>query len=102
MIGDLYERKHFKGLDNALWAIQGFLQGYGPLSNELAFRTAIHAGVHLICWYTRRDPKTPPQGTPEQIHGGIKTGVDFIVKGWKKDRAWFENSPLAYLFSPPA
>ena len=99
MVGDLYERKHFKGLDNAICAIQGFIEGYGALSDELAFRTAIHAGVHLICWYTRRDPKTPPRGTPEQIKGGIKTGVGFIVRGWEKDKVWFESSALAYLFN---
>ncbi|KAK7757531.1 hypothetical protein SLS62_000546 [Diatrype stigma] len=30
MIGDMYERKHFKGVEGAIWAIDGFIDGYGP------------------------------------------------------------------------
>ena len=59
MIGDLYERKHFMNADSALWIIQGFVDGYGALSEDSAFRIAIHAGVHLICWYIRRNPVAP-------------------------------------------
>ena len=99
MIGDLYERKHFEDLENTIWAVEGFVDGYGVLSDDLAFRTAIHAGVQLLCWYIRRDPRTPPKGTPEQIIGAVRIGVDFIVKGWERDRAWFENTPLASLFA---
>ena len=98
IIGDLYERKHFKSLENTIWAIEGFVDGYGGLSDDLAFRTAIHTGVHFLCWYIRRDPRTPPKGTPEQIIGAVRIGVDFVVKGWERDRAWFETSPLASLF----
>lgn len=98
MIGDLYERKHFKNADGALAAINGFIDGYGEVGEEMAFRTAIHAGVHLICWYIRRSPKSPLKGTPEQILSVVKLGRDFVVKGCKKDRDWFENSLLASLF----
>jgi hypothetical protein len=37
MIGDLYERKHFKGADRALQAINGFIDGYGLIDDDLAF-----------------------------------------------------------------
>jgi thiamine kinase-like enzyme len=98
MIGDLYERKHFKGVDSALRIMQGFVSGYGVLSDKMAFRTAIHAGVHLICWYIRRDPNAPFTEAPEQIQDAIRIGTDFIVKGWMRDRTWFEASSLACLF----
>lgn len=98
MTGDLYERKHFNDVDTAMWAMQGFIDGYGRLSDEMAFRTAIHAGVHLIGWYTRRAPNAPLMGTPEQIVGAMALGRDFIVKGWEKDKNWFEGSVLAPLF----
>ncbi|KAF2789573.1 hypothetical protein K505DRAFT_284130 [Melanomma pulvis-pyrius CBS 109.77] len=98
MIGDLYERKHFKDVDGALAAIYGFINGYGEVSEEMAFRTAIHAGVHLICWYNRRPPKSPLKCTPEQGLSVVKLGRDFVVKGCKKDRDWFEGSVLASLF----
>jgi hypothetical protein len=97
-IGDLYERKHFKGVNGAIWAIQGFKNGYGTITDEMAFRTAIHVGVHLICWYTRRAPNSPLPFSLEQITALLKLGRDFVVKGWEKDRHWFENSVLSCLF----
>ncbi|CAM1508891.1 Fc.00g026300.m01.CDS01 [Cosmosporella sp. VM-42] len=98
MIGDVYERKHFHNVDGALWTIRGFIKGYGGLSEEMAFRTAIHVGVHLLGWYTRRVPTSPLKGTPEQIADAVKLGRDFVLKGWEKDRTWFEGSVLASLF----
>jgi len=95
LLGDLLERKHFNGVDSALWVLHGFTRGYGVFSDDLAFRTAIHAGVHLICWCTRGAPKD----TPERVNGVIQLGKDFIVKGWEKDRKWFEGSLLAPMFS---
>jgi hypothetical protein len=98
MIGDLYERKHFNGTENALWIIQGFVAGYGVLSDDMAFRVAIHAGVHIIGWYIRRNPSAPFKEPPEQIREAIRVGTDFIVKGWEKNRKWFEASELRCLF----
>lgn len=98
MIGDLYERKHFMNADSALWIIQAFVDGYGALSEDSAFRIAIHAGVHLICWYIRRNPAVPFTEPWELIQDAIRIGTDFLVKGWKRDRTWFEKSELACLF----
>lgn len=41
MIGDLYEREHFKNVDGALWAIDAFIKSYGILSDEMAFHVTI-------------------------------------------------------------
>ncbi|KAK3317742.1 kinase-like domain-containing protein [Cercophora scortea] len=98
MIGDIYERKHFKGLESAIPAIRGFVDGYGGLSDDMAFRTAIHTGVHLIGWYTRRAPGSPFGCPLEQAAAGMKFGRDLIIKGWERDRSWFESSELACLF----
>ncbi|KAK3680603.1 kinase-like domain-containing protein [Podospora appendiculata] len=98
MIGDLYERKHFKGVKSAIPAIQGFVDGYGGLSDDMAFRIAIHTGVHLIGWYTRRPPESPLGCPLEQAAAGMKFGRDLIIKGWERDRGWFESSELACLF----
>jgi hypothetical protein len=98
MIGDLYERKHFNGTHSATWAIQELINGYGPITDEMAFRTAIHTGVHLICWYIRRPPKSPLPAPLEQVRDMLKLGTEFIVKGWEKDKRWFEDSLLADLF----
>lgn len=94
MIGDLYERRYFKNADAALWIIEGFTDSYGPLSDDMAFRTAIHAGVHLICWCNRGRPKD----SQEQMEGIVRIGMNFVLKGWKKDKKWFEDTVLASLF----
>lgn len=98
MIGDVYERYHFNGIGSTLWIIEAFVEGYGDMSEELAYRTAIHVGIQLLGWYNRRAPTTPVTGTPEQILDAVKLGTSLIVKGWEKDRAWFEDSMLAPLF----
>ncbi|KAI1802086.1 kinase-like domain-containing protein [Daldinia bambusicola] len=99
MVGDLYERKHFFQTNCVLTAIEGFIQGYGELDDELAFRTAIHAGVQLIGWYTRRAPTAPLQFPIEKVTDAMRIGRDWIVKGWQMDRDYFQNSPLAPLFT---
>jgi hypothetical protein len=98
MIGDLYERKHFMNADSALWIIQGFVAGYDALNDDMAFRIAIHAGVHLICWSIRRHPPAPVTEPSEQIQNAIRIGTEFVVKGWEGNRTWFESSELACLF----
>lgn len=51
IIAELYMLKHFKNLDAGTWVIQDFIEGYRPALNvDMAFRTAIHVGVHLVAW----------------------------------------------------
>lgn len=94
MIAELYETKLFKGVSAGLWIIEGFVEGYGTISNKMAFRTAIHVGVHLVCWGSR----VPGWGTPEQVEAVVKVGRDLIVHAWNEDKAWFQTQPLACLF----
>ncbi|OQD72107.1 hypothetical protein PENPOL_c001G00212 [Penicillium polonicum] len=94
MIAELYETKLFKNVDGGVWIIQGFLEGYGALEDEMAFRTAIHVGVHLVCWGSR----VPGWGTQKQIEEVVKLGRDLIVHGWRKDKAWFAEGILSCLF----
>ncbi|UKZ73272.1 hypothetical protein TrVFT333_000915 [Trichoderma virens FT-333] len=99
ILADLYERKHFKNVSTSIPIMQGFVEGYGPLSEELAFGTAIHAGVHLICWYYRRNRNAPLPYPLPIVLAALTLGRDFILKGWAKDKKWFESSVLAPLFT---
>ncbi|KAI7773214.1 hypothetical protein LA080_011517 [Diaporthe eres] len=99
MLADLYERKNFKDSNAVVPAMEGFANGYGQISDEMAFRTAIHAGVHLICWHIRRNPTVPFSDPMEKVLSALALGRDFVLKGWEKDRGWFENSVLAPLFA---
>ncbi|KAJ5149831.1 hypothetical protein N7448_001409 [Penicillium atrosanguineum] len=94
MIAELYETKLFKNVDCGVWAIQGFLEGYGPLSDDMAFRTAIHVGVHLVVWGSR----VAGWGSEEKIEEVVKVGRDLIVQGWGKNKEWFERHDLECLF----
>lgn len=94
MIAELYEMKLFKNLECGLWIIEGFLEIYGFLSDEMAFRTAIHVGVHLVTWGSR----VPGWGSPQQIEDVVTVGRDLIVQGWMKNKAWFEEHSLRCLF----
>ncbi|KAI0123196.1 kinase-like domain-containing protein [Xylariales sp. AK1849] len=98
MIGDLYERKHFMEVESAVWAIKGFIEGYGALSDEMSFRIAIHTGVQLVTWVIRGPPLHMRAATRERVEAVVRLGQTFILKGWKKDRMWFRNSVLASLF----
>lgn len=94
MIAELYETKLFKNVDCGVWVIQGFMEGYGPLSDDMAFRTAIHVGVHLVVWGSR----VAGWGSEEQIKEVVMIGRDLIVQGWKKNREWFVSQDLDCLF----
>ncbi|KAJ2991565.1 hypothetical protein NUW58_g2467 [Xylaria curta] len=99
MIGDIYERGHFAEAKGAIPAIEGFIKGYGVLRDqELPFRIAIHAGVHLIGWYIRRDPNSPLPCSLEKATDAMRIGRDWILKGWQEDTEFFKSSPLASLF----
>lgn len=99
IVGDMCERNHFKGVQAALSAMEGFIAGYGAVSEALAFRVAMHAGVFLITWYNRRAPDSPLPAPLEVARAAMALGVQFIVRGWEKDKAWFKKSILASLFA---
>lgn len=79
--------------------MQGVIEGYGELSDDMAFRVAIHIGVHLIGWYKRRPQRGPWVASSEAIISGLTVGRDLIVKGWEKDRDFFKESLLSSLFT---
>ncbi|KAI8954624.1 kinase-like domain-containing protein [Xylaria longipes] len=94
MIAELYELKLYKNITAGLWMVQGFVQGYGAVSDDFAFRTAIQVGAHLISFGT----SVQGWGTQEQVEMVARTGRDIIVHAWQKDRQWFQGSDLACLF----
>ncbi|RBR19598.1 hypothetical protein FVER53590_10932 [Fusarium verticillioides] len=100
MIGDLYEAYHFHNSNIALAMIRGFIEGYGEIDDEIAFRTAIHTGMQLLGWYNRRAPSDAVKGTREQISNAAKISTNFIVNGWERQKQWFQSTPLATLFNP--
>jgi fructosamine-3-kinase len=94
MLAELFEAKHFKDVDAAVWIMQGLIERYELLTLDMAFRAATHVGVHLVCW-----SDVPGWGSPEEIQAVVRIGRDFIVRGWQRDRDWFvDEGTLAFLF----
>ncbi|KAI8633995.1 kinase-like domain-containing protein [Xylariaceae sp. FL1651] len=95
-LGDLYERFHFKGVKESLSAMEGFIEGYGPVGEDLAY--AIHAGVQFICWYYRRDRNGPLPYSLPIVLKSLTIGRNLILMGWAKDRKGLQSSILASIF----
>ncbi|PYI04232.1 hypothetical protein BO78DRAFT_174603 [Aspergillus sclerotiicarbonarius CBS 121057] len=87
MFAELYMLKHFKHIEAGAWIIQGFMEGYQGLDDEMAFRALTHAGVHFIAW----GPLIAGWGTPQQVEELVRLGRDLVIKAWEKDRSWFEG-----------
>lgn len=100
ILGDLYEQKVYRSLDSAVTVLKGVFDGYGESSEEMAFRTAIYVGAHLMSWYNRQPRSSSGTRTAsvETIIAGLTAGRDFMLRGWEKDRAFFQSSVLVSLF----
>ena len=95
MFAELFELKHFRGIEAGFWLIETFMEGYGKVEDDLAFKTAIHAGTHLVCWGST----VRGWGKQEQVNAVVEIGRDWIVKGWEKDKRFFEGTALGCLFT---
>ncbi|KAK9418401.1 putative Aminoglycoside phosphotransferase domain-containing protein [Seiridium unicorne] len=71
IVGDLIERRIYNDNSAGMVIMVGVIDGYGNLGDKMAFRTAIHAGVHVIGWYNRRPRKGPWVAHSEAIVAGL-------------------------------
>lgn len=92
-IAELWQLKLYKDIDAALWIIQGFVDGYGKVDTDFAFRVLIHVGAHLVCFGST----TRGWGTPEQSHNIAKIGRDVLLNAWEKDVKAFAGHDLQCL-----
>lgn len=111
MIAELIELNYFKNIDVGVLLIEGIMKGYGSLHGgkygmkeftlrvcgagwTVAFRTAVHVGIHLICSGSR----VRGWATEEQIRKVVELGRDFVINGWMEDTAFFEETALKCIF----
>lgn len=95
MVAELYELKHFKNHDAGIWLIESFIKGYGEMSEEMKWKIIVQAGAHLVCWGSR----VAGWGTEEQVEDVVRTGRNWIVNGWERNRDVFQGMVLGELFS---
>lgn len=90
LIAELWQLKLYKEIDAALLIIDSFVEGYGKINVDFAFRVLIHVGAHLICIGST----TPGWGTPEEGQTIVKMGRDVLINAWKRDAEAFERHDL--------
>ncbi|KAJ4244771.1 hypothetical protein NW762_014348 [Fusarium torreyae] len=95
MLGEMYVLWLCNRVDAGLWMFQGYAEGLGPQSEASVWRNAIQLGVHLLSFGTLASG----WDTPGKVEDMARLARDIIVKAWNKDRAWFEQSDLACLFT---
>jgi hypothetical protein len=95
MFAELFELKHFKNINAGIWLIESIMEGYGSIDEEMAFKAAVHVGLHLIVWGSR----IQGWGTKEQVEGLVRIGRGFVVNGWKGNKSFFEGTVLGCLFT---
>lgn len=93
----MYERHLYRGCVESLGVIEALIEGYGPVDEEMAFRTAIYVGMHVINWYRRVKDKSLPLNI---LHHGLCMGRDFLLEVKAGNKEYFLNTPLAGLFRP--
>jgi hypothetical protein len=99
MIGDLLEKISFAGAEVTTRIacrvmIEAFATGYGVLSDDMAYRVIIHAGVHVINWCVRH----PGAEMSEQVTLMMREAVELIVRAWRRERSWFQGKLLGCCF----
>lgn len=93
-IAELWQLKLYKDIAAAEWLIRAFVDGYGAVSDDFAYRTVIHVGVHLICFGSQ----TPGWGDAEQQKDVVRIGKEIIVRAWGRDCGYFVGHVLGSLF----
>lgn len=102
-IGDLLEKAHFHPIGspnhtNLVTLANGFLQGYGTVKEDMAFRILIHTGVHMINWWSRHGWAAPVERR-EKATEMLKVAWEIVKMGCLKDTEGLKRTTLSTLFS---
>lgn len=94
MFAELFELKHYKDLDAGVWLIEGFMEGYGKIDEEMAVKVAMYVGVHLVNFGSG----VKGWGTDEQVRECVRIGRRFVLDGSERRKEAFRGTALECLF----
>lgn len=94
MLADFYALWKYQSIDGGLWLMHGFVEGYKDQSETSVYRTLIQMGGHLLCHSTDLEE----WGDEDKRKEVAQLGAEVIVHAWKKDKEWFENGELRFVF----
>lgn len=98
LLGDLYTHEYFKGVGSCTALLQGFADGYKPLSKKQLSSVAVYTGIHILAW----GPVVMAPLTREQEGQLVSYGKDLILKGKEEDWGWLETSYIGPIFRKEA
>ncbi|KAL7268752.1 hypothetical protein RUND412_008608 [Rhizina undulata] len=98
MCAELFLPFHFHGVEAGREIIKAFLGAYAEgmeveERRELAWRTAVHFGTHLVVW----PPRVQGWGSKERVEEGVSVGAEYVRRGWERDWEWLKGSVLGVL-----
>lgn len=93
-LGDLYTHEYFKGVGSCTALLQGFVDGYKPLSKKQLSCVAVYTGIQILAWA----PVIAAPLTREQEEQLVSYGRDLILKGKEEDWGWLETSYIGPIF----
>lgn len=87
-IGDLLETSYFEPsiAPSVIILINNFTAGYSSVEEDMSFRIALHAGVHMINWWSRGPKKDSKEG--RQL---LDKALEIVARAWERDKAWFHK-----------
>lgn len=93
-LGDMYTYEYFKGVGSCTSLLQGFVDGYKPLSKKQLSSVAVYTGIQILAWA----PVVAAPLTREQEEQLVNYGRDLILKGKEEDWEWLETSYIGPIF----
>ncbi|KAL6399593.1 hypothetical protein AUP68_16998 [Ilyonectria robusta] len=94
LFAEFYFLTHFQSIPAGTALISSFMNGYGPLTGEMAFRVAVDFGAHLVLWPYR----TSGAGEGEVVETCVGIGRDAITHAEERDKSWFKGGVLHSVF----
>lgn len=93
MLSGMYLLTHFHSVRYGAAMISSFMQGYGPVTDEQAFRIALDFGTHLVLWPCRQ-----PGSDEQLIETCVGMGKEIIVHAEGRHKLWFRGGVLDGIF----
>lgn len=97
-LGDMYERKAYRNTEDGLSVMKGLIHGYGPISEDMAFRTVMYVGIYVINRSKHQPSQGPKAGSEKDKVAALAHGRDILLRAWMRDKAFFSDGVFANLF----
>ncbi|PLB52326.1 hypothetical protein P170DRAFT_472229 [Aspergillus steynii IBT 23096] len=96
MISSIYIQWRFDGTPSAKFLLNGFIRGYGQVSDHVALRTVALIAVYILLW-EKVGGRIPGESRRSQVPGVRDYGRDLLIRAAQGDVKWVSESFLGAL-----